>query len=57
MASDLRTSEPTNRGATGFKTIALFFAGILVLLVLAGIWATSEMDEKSGPPPTTTAPK
>ncbi len=57
MEPDRRISEPSNRGATGFKTIAIVFTAVLALLVLAGIWVTSEIGSDSGPPPTTTAPK
>ena len=57
MELDRRTSEPSNRGASGLKTIAIVFTGLLALLVLAGIWVTSEIGSDSGPPPTTTTPK
>ncbi len=57
MEPDRRSSIPTNRGASGFKTIAIIFAAVLAVLVGAGIWATSEIGENSGPPPTTTSPK
>lgn len=57
MEPDRRISEPSNRGATGFKTIAIVFTAVLALLVLAGIWVTSEIGSDSGPPPTTATPK
>jgi hypothetical protein len=57
MEPDRSTSEPTDRGKRGFRVIAVVFAGILVALLLGGIWATSEMDRDFNPPPTTTMPK
>jgi hypothetical protein len=56
MDTEHRTSEPNNRGKGGFRIIAFVFAGVLVALIAAGIWATFEIDKHFDPPPTTSVP-
>jgi hypothetical protein len=47
----------SDKGTRGFRTIAIVFVGVLAVLLLAGIWATSEIGENKGPRPTASTPK